>query len=400
MLKNNKNKAASKRVRTITEKRVTSTGERQLSKAEREDAPKMIVQLSKDLWCEILAAPCLVDNLLDISQGLLTLGFSEDSIHELTELLQSVKKKKIKTAPKKKTQTQIETQYVGKCAERMHEIDRDGELASLVRQMTSRMVSKSIGKKNQHTKFLGRVEQAAKNLDNVRHKFLQSNQGLVAEIAKRYRNRGLPLTDLMQEGNLGLISALNRFDYEKGFKFSTYACWWIQSAVGRAVESKVATVRIPVSAKKQANLLQKTRHAFQARNGRFATDEEIAKETGWDRARLEKARAHSSTSVVSLDQTISAFEGLKYSDVLADEETLSPFDNVVLRSWTEDLNDLLETLTPEERTILNWRFGLTDFCELTLEEIGKRFGLSRERIRQIQEGALSKLREKLQLDAA
>jgi RNA polymerase sigma factor (sigma-70 family) len=358
----------------------------------------LIVALTEELWCEILSSRALIEGLLALTDGMMTLGFTEESIGATRSVLFAARKGVV--ANRAGTKRSKDKKAVARWAREMCSLDRDGELASLARQMAARAsAERKTGKKRAEVGFK-RVESASRKLEAMRHRFLQSNQGLVAEIAKRYRNRGLPLSDLIQEGNLGLISALNRFDHKKGFKFSTYACWWIQSAVGRAVESKVATVRVPVSAKKQANLLQKTRHALLAKTGRIATEEDIAAETGWDRGRLERARTNSKTSVVSLDQTISSFEGLRYSDVLADEETISPFDNVVLRSWSRDLEELLKTLSPEERTILNWRFGLTDFCELTLEEIGRRFGLSRERIRQIQEGALSKLRERLQLDAA
>jgi RNA polymerase primary sigma factor len=170
--------------------------------------------------------------------------------------------------------------------------------------------------------------------------------------------------------------------------------------VGRAIEKKASTIRIPVSTTKRCGRLVRTETAIRARTGRAATTEEIAEETGWDAARIERARNETLAPVISLDQKVSQSGGLRYSDVLPDDTASDPFDSTVLNAWSRNLSGILSILTPQERTVLRWRFGLADSPELTLEEIGQRFGLSRERIRQIQERALSKLRRKLELDAA
>jgi RNA polymerase sigma factor (sigma-70 family) len=374
-----------------------------LTKDEREDAPRVIAELEEELWQIILSQPIVVEKTLDNIEESVAAAFRRQ-LHKKypPQERKSLKAGRVGMTTKcKKTRVSAKTghDYL-ELARKICRIDRDRDLIRAARQEVTRFRAKRAEEKHDKNDEIFGIEKKALDLDRARHCFLRANQGLVAEIAKRYRNRGLPLCDLMQEGNLGLINALNRFDYKKGFKFSTYACWWIQSAIGRAIDVKASTVRIPVSARKTANLLKKTERDIRTKEGRPPTDDDIVQQTGWNRSKLARARRQTSRAMVSLDHTVSSFEGLRYSDMLTDEDARSPFDATMINVWSEDLRKLLQVLSPAERTILRWRFGLSDHHELTLEEIGKRFGLSRERIRQLQEGAIAKLRQQLELDAA
>jgi RNA polymerase primary sigma factor len=251
-----------------------------------------------------------------------------------------------------------------------------------------------------HT-LLRRCEEAAAEVRAAKHAFIRANLRLVVAIARRYDHGQMPLIDLIQEGNLGLIKAVERFDYRRGFRFSTYASWWIRHAIGRALADKGQAVRVPVHALDAQQRLSRAAETIGLRTGRPATDEELSRETGIEKRRLARVRKHQVVPVFSLDREISSTDGRRYIDMLADERAASPFDDTMLSAWNEDMEEVLEVLTPMERTILRWRFGLDNEGDgMTLKEIGDHYNLSRERIRQLQEQALRKIREHLDLDAA
>jgi RNA polymerase primary sigma factor len=246
-----------------------------------------------------------------------------------------------------------------------------------------------------------RCENEARRISAAKHDFIRANLRLVVSIARRYDRGQMPLIDLIQEGNLGLIKAVERFDYRRGFRFNTYASWWIRHAIGRALADKGQAVRVPVHALDAQQRLGRAMENITMRLGRPPTAEELTKETGLDAQKLARVQKHKMASMTSLDREVSGTDNRRYVDLLADEGTRNPFDNTVLASWQRDLNSVLDILTPMERTIIRWRYGLdNEGDEMTLKEIGDHYRLSRERIRQLQEQALRKLRRRLSLDAA
>jgi len=244
-------------------------------------------------------------------------------------------------------------------------------------------------------------EDEARRISAAKHDFIRANLRLVVSIARRYDRGQMPLIDLIQEGNLGLIKAVERFDYRRGFRFNTYASWWIRHAIGRALADKGQAVRVPVHALDAQQRLGRAMENITMRLGRPPTPEELTKETGLDARKLARVQKHKLASMTSLDREVSSTDNRRYVDLLADEGSKNPFEIALLASWRRDLSSVLDILTPMERSIIRWRYGLdNEGEEMTLKEIGDHYRLSRERIRQLQEQALRKLRRKLSLDAA
>jgi RNA polymerase primary sigma factor len=244
-------------------------------------------------------------------------------------------------------------------------------------------------------------EAEARRISAAKHEFIRANLRLVVSIARRYDRGQMPLVDLIQEGNLGLIKAVERFDYRRGFRFNTYASWWIRHAIGRALADKGQAVRVPVHALDAQQRLSRAMENITMRLGRPPTPEELTRETGLDARKLVRVQRHRTVSMTSLDREVSGSDNRRFVDLLADEAAKNPFDLTLLASWRRDLESVLEVLTPMERTIIRWRYGLDNGGEeMTLKEIGDHYRLSRERIRQLQEQALRKIRHKLSLDAA
>ncbi len=242
-------------------------------------------------------------------------------------------------------------------------------------------------------KFLLAIDEASDQSRKVKNSFVKANLRLVVSIARRYNRGRLPLIDLIQEGNIGLMKAVERFDHTRGYRFSTYASWWIRHAISRALADKGRTVRIPVHMLDTHNHVQRATQAVSARTGREPTLEELEKETGIPQEKLGRVKAAWAETPLSLDRSVGDEDGRKFIDFLQDEEMLSPYEALLSQAWTEEIRRLLGHLTPIESAIIRWRFGLDDEDELTLKEIGDKYNLSRERIRQLQEQALGKLRK-------
>ena len=246
-----------------------------------------------------------------------------------------------------------------------------------------------------------RCENEARQIRAAKHDFIRANLRLVVSIARRYDRGQMPLIDLIQEGNLGLIKAVERFDYRRGFRFNTYASWWIRHAIGRALADKGQAVRVPVHALDAQQRLGRAMENITMRLGRAPTPEELTRETGLDARKLARVQKHKMASMTSLDRELSGTDNRRFVDLLADEGSKNPFEETLLASWGRDVESVLDILTPMERSIIRWRYGLdNEGEEMTLKEIGDHYCLSRERIRQLQEQALRKLRRKLALDAA
>ena len=330
-------------------------------------------------------------NTNDIDEAIVELDLEIDELDRIYEILEKENIEVIDDlgdAAYDSLNFDVEDKKTVKKGKASQESAKNGPMDDLVKLYLKDIGQKPLLTPEEEIELAIRIENGDKAAKN---KLIESNLRLVVSIAKRYVGRGMQFLDLIQEGNMGLTKAADKFDYTKGFKFSTYATWWIRQAITRAIADQSRTIRIPVHMVETINKVKKTNSQLLHKNGREPTAEEIGKELDMPASKVRDI-LRVAQDPVSLETPIGEEADSHLGDFIPDEGALSPADAASQLLLREQLKDALGTLTEREARVLVLRFGLEDGQPRTLEEVGQEFGVTRERIRQIEAKALKKLR--------
>ncbi len=360
------------------------------------ESARQIEQLEIELWARMLAYAPLTDYLLKVVERTIDNTLPEFRVARRASA--DYRKKPSRAADEKLQRAalkvaeplralDIDKRYLDICVEEVRRIARGGSTPEL-----------TINARAKAFRDLVRENDALyARIAHHKNEFVKANLRLVVSIARRFNHGRMPLSDLIQEGNIGLIKAVERYDYRRGYRFSTYASWWIRHAISRALADKGRAVRLPVHMIDAYHRVARSKRELQSKLGRNPTSEELGTATGIAAAKIEKMRTYLLDQSFSLDRPVSDEDGRKFIDFIADPNAeTAPVDRLVDVAMTDEVRSLLEHLKPIEADILRQRFGLDTDKELTLKEIGEKYNLSRERIRQLQEQALLKMRRALQ----
>jgi len=364
-----------------------------------------IEQLEIALWDRVFAYAPVIDHVLKVVERTI-----ENSLTEFRPLRRALGE--LKRSPARGPARVVEqkvARLAHKVSERLRAMDIDKRILEVVLAELGKISTGEPGRVvEDRLAFAPRspafrracqaVNEATARAQRAKNEFVKANLRLVVSIARRFNHGRMPLADLIQEGNIGLIKAVERFDYRRGYRFSTYASWWIRHAISRALADKGRAVRLPVHMIDAYHRVAKSKRELTAKLARQPTSEEIGAATGIAPAKIEKMRSYLLDQSFSLDRPVSDEDGRRFIDFIQnpEEDTTSPVEALAQRAMTDEVRHLLAGLKPIEADILRQRFGLDDDRELTLKEIGEKYNLSRERIRQLQEQALLKMRRALQ----